>query len=503
MTTIAISSQGLYRQQAECIALFVEQDFEHADSIKQLADIYYPQLSAVIKKREFTGKASSVLVVAGASDTHVVDLMFVGIGAKGINGTIDIEQYRRAIGKLIRAVEGRKGTSIALQLPEAKLFGLTDKELAHETTVIAHMAMYHFDAYFTNPDSKHRKIETITLVTAGHDEAAIQKGVHQGNIIAKGINTCRHWIDLPPHRLTPIDLSDKARDIAQRHGLKFTAFHEQEVRAMGMGGLSAVSVGSDQDCQLVIMEYTGKPGAPTIGIVGKGITFDSGGLSLKPAASMETMKEDMSGAAAVITTMKIIAQLKLEINVVAFAPLSENLPSGKAIKPGDIVTFYNGKTAEIKNTDAEGRLILADALSYAVKNYKLDALVDLATLTGACAYALGPFFSGLMSQHDELSARIQQCASKTGDRVWPLPFHDDYKPAIKSAVADLCNIGSKQYMAGAITAGFFLQEFVGDVPWVHLDIAGTAFNVPDISYYRSENATGAGVRLLTELIMNW
>lgn len=502
MTNIAISSQGLQTHQAECLALFVEQDFAHDGAVKHLAESYYPQLAAVLKKHDFTGKAGSVFTVSGANNAAVVDLMFVGLGSKKA-GLIEIEQYRRALGKLIRTVEARKGTSLALQLPDAALFGVTDKELAQETTIIAHMAMYHFDAYFTSPDAKHKKIETITLVLDGHDEKAVQKGVHEGNIIAKGVNTCRHWIDLPPHRLTPIDLSDKARDIAQRYGLKITVFPEQEIRAMGMGGLAAVSAGSDQDCQLVVMEYTGKPGAPTLGIVGKGITFDSGGLSLKPAASMETMKEDMSGAAAVITTMKIIAQLKPAINVVALTPLSENLPSGKAIKPGDIVTFYNGKTAEIKNTDAEGRLILADALSYAVKHYKLDAMIDLATLTGACAYALGPFFSGLMTQHEDLSARIEQCARKTGDRVWPLPFHDDYKKAIRSSVADICNIGSKQYMAGAITAGFFLHEFVGDVPWAHLDIAGTAFNVPDISYYRSENATGVGVRLLTELIMNW
>ena len=236
--------------------------------------------------------------------------------------------------------------------------------------------------------------------------------------------------------------------------------------------------------------------------MGKGITFDSGGLSLKPPQYMETMKEDMSGAAAVIATMQAIAQLKPKVNVIGITPLSENLPSGKATMPGDVITFYNGKTAEVRNTDAEGRLVLADALSYAVKHYKLDALVDVATLTGACAYALGPFFTGLMSQHDKLTKRLQESADRSGDRVWPLPLHDDYKVAIKSAIADICNIGSKKYNAGAITAGFFLQNFVGDTPWVHLDIAGTAFDVPDVSYYRP-GATGVGVRLLIDLALNW
>jgi leucyl aminopeptidase len=198
--------------------------------------------------------------------------------------------------------------------------------------------------------------------------------------------------------------------------------------------------------------------------------------------------------------MQAIAELKPAINVIALTPLAENLPSDKAVKPGDIVRFYNGKTAEIKNTDAEGRLILADALSYAIKHYDLDALVDLATLTGACVYALGHFYSALLSQHDVFAAQVKQAAELAGDRVWALPFDNDFKAAIKSDVADMSNVGNRRYAAGTITAAFFLKNFVADVPWAHLDIAGTAFDVPDISYY-SSGATGAGTRLLIELAM--
>jgi leucyl aminopeptidase len=237
--------------------------------------------------------------------------------------------------------------------------------------------------------------------------------------------------------------------------------------------------------------------------VGKGITFDSGGLSIKPAVHMETMKEDMSGAAAVIATMDAIGALKPDVNVIGITPLSENLPSGKATKPGEIVRFYNGKTAEIKNTDAEGRLILADALSYAIEQYKPDMIIDIATLTGACAHALGPFYCGLMSDDDALVNTIQTASDRTGDRVWRLPLHNDYKPSIRSVVADICNIGSPKYSAGAITAALFLQNFVGDTPWAHLDIAGTAFDVPDIPYYRAHSATGFGVRLMIDIAMNW
>jgi leucyl aminopeptidase len=272
---------------------------------------------------------------------------------------------------------------------------------------------------------------------------------------------------------------------------------------MGMGGLAAVSKGSDVDCALIICEYKAeKKDAPTLCFVGKGITFDSGGLSLKPADYMETMKEDMSGAAAVISAIDSLAQLKPEVNIIVIAPTSENLPSGKATKPGDIVTFYNGKTAEIKNTDAEGRLILADALSYAVKQYKPDVIVDLATLTGACSRALGPFYSGLFSEHPALVERLHKAGNLCGERLWQLPMGDDYKKAITSTVADICNIGSKQIPAGASTAAHFLQNFVDDVAWAHLDIAGTAFDVPNISYY-GPGATGVGVRLLVALAMNW
>ncbi|HLB94070.1 MAG TPA: M17 family metallopeptidase, partial [Candidatus Babeliales bacterium] len=276
------------------------------------------------------------------------------------------------------------------------------------------------------------------------------------------------------------------------------------VKQMGMGGLAGVSAGAAADCKFVILEYkTSEPNAPTVAFVGKGIMFDSGGLSIKPALNMEQMKDDMSGAAAVISAMGVLADLKPKINIIGLAPLAENLPSGTATKPGDIVTFYNGKTAEVKNTDAEGRLVLADALSYAVKHYQPDAIIDLATLTGACAYSLGPFFSGLFSEHEELTAQVIKAANRSGDFVWRLPLTDDYKVAVKAKVADLCNIGAKQYQAGATTAACFLQHFVGNTPWVHLDIAGTAFGVPDLPYYRSESATGVGVRLLIELAMSW
>jgi len=270
-----------------------------------------------------------------------------------------------------------------------------------------------------------------------------------------------------------------------------------------MGGLAGIARGSSEEARFVILEYTAKSAnAPTIGFVGKGITFDSGGLSIKPAASMETMKEDMAGAASVIQTLAAIAQLKPDVNVVGFAAITENMPGCSALKPGDIVTFYNGKTAEVRNTDAEGRLVLADALSYATKHYKLDAIIDIATLTGACIYAVGPFNSALLSDNQELADRVKEAAHRCGDYVWQLPFNDDFKAAIRSDIADIQNIGDPRISAGTITAACFLREFSGDVPWVHLDIASSAFNVPNIAYF-GKGATGSSVRLMIDLATHW
>lgn len=502
MVTITVSNKKIHEQPAECIGVMLEQDTPFTPQLKALADTYYPGLEAVIKKREFTAALNTSLLIPATKGDKVVHLALIGVGKKNKKGILDIEQCRRALARVLRLAETHKCASVAISLPQASLFGVNEFELAKQTAIALNLAAYYFDEYITEKERKVRHLkEAFLVVEKGRDEDA---GLKEGALIADAVNTARHWIDSPPTALAPIHLASKARDIANEYGLKVTIFNEHEITQMGMGGLAGVSKGSDQDAQLVIMEYkTKKKDAQTICLVGKGITFDSGGLSLKPPANMETMKDDMSGAAAVISTMKALAQLKPDVNVIAITPLSENLPSGKATKPGDILTFYNGKTAEVLNTDAEGRLILADALAYAVKTYKLDAIIDIATLTGACSHALGPFFTGLMSQHEDLSKRIQDAADRTGDRVWPLPLDDDFKPAIKSPVADISNIGSQKYRAGAITAAFFLQHFVNDVPWAHLDIAGSSFEVPDIPYFRPEGATGAGVRLMIDLAMNW
>ncbi|MBN1549563.1 leucyl aminopeptidase [Candidatus Babeliales bacterium] len=498
MICLTLSSKTVTSANAHAYALCVYEGFSVTKDISATVHAKFPILAQAVKQKAFKGSAQTHCVVSALHNKKLIHIILVGMGKKrGLHCTL--ESYRRALGKLIRTAECYKLTSIALQIPEASCFKESYDDVIQHTATTLHMADYRFDRFTKDKPSKIKR--SITLCVGSY-VTQVKKALSVGEVIGEAVNNARMLIDTPPSDLTPAVLAKHAESIARQHNISCKVLSEEQIKKMGMGGLAAVSAGSEQDCKLIIMEYKVSAKAPTVALIGKGITFDSGGLSLKPANAMETMKEDMSGAAAVISAMQAIAQLQPKVNVVMVAPAAENLPSGAAAKPGDIITFYNGKTAEVRNTDAEGRLILADALSYAVKHYEPDFMIDLATLTGACQYALGPFFTGMFSKHDSAARRVEVAAHSSGDRVWRFPMDDDYLPAIQTPVADICNIGKPAYKAGATTAAFFLHAFVGTTPWVHLDIAGTAFDVPGMSYYRT-GATGAGVRLLIDLVMNW
>ncbi len=502
MLTFKRADQHILNQDADLYVGYCPLNSIPEYIIRDFSTLYVP-LADYIKKRNFIGAAGSQLTIAAVHKQKPVMLMLVGLGSEKKTATDRLENMRRATGSIIRTIEQIKATKAALCMPEHHWLGVNEFELTKELVATAMMAGYHFDQFITDPAHKLTQNCEIILCAPAllHDQMAV--GIEFGQRIGHAVNQARQWCDLPADILTPTILADHAARIAKVHNLKATIYDEATVKKMGMGGLAGVSAGSAQECRFVALEYkTEHKDAPTIVLTGKGVTFDSGGISIKPASRMDEMKDDMAGAAAVISTMEAIAHLKPGVNVIGITPIAENMPSGTAIKPGDIITFYNGKTAEVKNTDAEGRLILADALSYAVKHYKPDALVNIATLTGSCAAALGPFFAGMMSTHDDLVEKLTHASQRSGDRLWRLPFHDDYKKAIRSSVADICNIGNETYRAGAITAGFFLQNFVEETPWVHLDVAGTSFNVPDMSYYRP-GATGFGVRLFIDFLMHF
>jgi leucyl aminopeptidase len=356
------------------------------------------------------------------------------------------------------------------------------------------LASYRFDR-FQSADPERpapARLGSLTLLApealAGAAEAA--------RVCAEAQNRARDLQSLPSNVATPSFLGRHAREIASAHAAVSTeVLGREEIAAKGMGGLVSVSQGSAEEPKLIVMRYAGGGSGPTLGLVGKGVTFDTGGISLKPSASMEEMKMDMSGAAAVLEAVAAIAELGLAVDLIAVVPATENMPSGTAIKPGDVITQYGGVTVEVNNTDAEGRLILADALAYAVE-LGAERIVDLATLTGAVLIALGSTYAAVISNDDELAGAVEEAGRTTGELVWRLPLHPEYKALFRGKVADLANASAKR-KAGTIYAGSFLEEFVGETPWAHVDIAGTAWDVGRA--YTGDDASGFGVRLLVEL----
>lgn len=338
----------------------------------------------------------------------------------------------------------------------------------------------------------------VLLLGAGGDEAAA--GVRRGQIIARATAFARDLANGPGNEVTPAFLGQTALELGERLGLKTMVLDKPQLIEQGFGGILAVGQGSANEPRFIVMEYGSADQGPTICLVGKGITFDTGGISIKPAEKMDEMKMDMSGAAAVFGAMQAVAELQLPLHVVGIVCAAENMPGSTAYRPGDIIRTLSGKTVEVLNTDAEGRIVLADGLFYA-QRYQPAAIVDLATLTGAIMVALGPHAIGLMGNNQELANRLIAAGEATAERVWQLPLWDEYREAMKSEIADLKNTGGRY--GGAITAAGFLAAFVGDYPWAHLDIAGTAWVEKPNRAYQSRGATGVGVRLLVELLQGY
>jgi leucyl aminopeptidase len=364
------------------------------------------------------------------------------------------------------------------------------------------LAAYKFTTY--KGEAKPARLERVTLV--GDDPAALAAGVARGARIAEAVSMARDLVNEPAGAMTPRRLAEVARELGDRHGLSVTVLDELAIASEGLGGLAGVAQGSEEPPRLIEVVYqpsSRPPGAgdgslATIALVGKGITFDSGGLSIKTADGMMTMKTDMSGAAAVLATIAAVADLGAAVKVIAVVPATENMPGGRAVKPGDVLKIRNGKTIEVLNTDAEGRLVLADGLSLAAEANP-DAIVDVATLTGACVVALGRQIAGLMGNNEDLVGQVRAASDRSGEPVWPLPLPEEYRKGIESEVADMKNISTPAGAGGALTAGLILSEFVAGTPWAHLDIAGPARSDSDEGY-TPKGATGFGVRTLIELV---
>jgi leucyl aminopeptidase len=400
------------------------------------------------------------------------------------------ERARVAAALAARSAASIDASSLALRGPDS------DGPAAVAGAMVegAILASYRFDRFKSTGDDDgedSKGLEELTVIADG----GLAETVEAARVGAEAENFARELQDLPSNVVTPSYLAGRANAIAEEHdSVTCEVLGREQMKEKGMGGLVAVSQGTAEEPQLIVLRYRGR-GGETLGLVGKGVTFDSGGISIKPAAAMHEMKMDMSGAAAVLETVSALAKLDLPIDVLAVIPSTENMPSGTAVKPGDIITQLNGKTVEVNNTDAEGRLILADALAYAVE-LGADRIVDLATLTGAVLIALGSTYSALISNDDQLAAEVEAAATRTGELAWRLPLHPEYKDLTKGTAADLTNASAKR-KAGTIYAGSFLEEFVDGKPWVHLDIAGTAWDVG--REYVGKGPTGYGVRLLIDL----
>lgn len=452
-------------------------------------------IAELIAAGEIKGKLGENTLIHALGRIPAKRVIVAGLGKQS---ELTLDRIRRATAEACRYARGRGLKRVASIVHGAGAGGIEADSAAQAITEGAILGLYTFRRHITRePDNG--PVDELLIVERDEGRLAqLEKGRSTGEAIAGAVNFARDMINEPANFMTPADMAEAAGRAAADYGLHCSVLEREQMREMGMGALLGVAQGSSQPPKFIILEYRGSDVADKpMALVGKGITFDSGGISLKPGENMGEMKGDMAGGATVMAVLRVLGQLRPKINVTGLIPATENLPSGTALKPGDVLRAVNGKTVEIVSTDAEGRLILADALSYAAK-LGLSPMVDVATLTGACRVALGDVTTGAFANNEDLVKKVIAAAYEAGERLWQMPMYEEYKEQYKSEVADIKNSGGRY--GGAITAAQFLGEFVGDGPWVHLDIAGTSFTGKDKGYL-VKGATGVMVRTLTNLVL--
>ncbi|GAM11220.1 putative cytosol aminopeptidase [Geobacter sp. OR-1] len=466
------------------------EDVDGTDLLERLDRGLNGVLSFLRQQKEFSGELNKVKELNTLGQMPAERVVLVGLGKRR---ELTAERVRQSAGTASRTLNQLGVSSCLATLPQIE----GGDRFAGAVVEGMMLGSYRFDVYRTEPKERACLAELNLAAETKREAKAMALASSESRIICDAVRMARDLVSHPGNHATPAFLAEQALAIAARQGFACHVLDAKEIENLGMNGLLFVGKGSAQPPRFIIMEYHGRrqDGKPVV-IVGKGITFDSGGISLKPREGMERMKDDMSGAAAVFGVMKAAAALKIPVNLVGLVPAAENMPDGGAYKPGDVVRTMSGKTVEINNTDAEGRMVLCDALHYA-QRYRPSALIDLATLTGACLVALGTEASGLMGNDDGLKRALKKAGEATGERVWELPLWDEYGEAMKSDIADLKNAGGPH--AGTVTAAWFLRQFVGKAKWAHLDIAGTAWEEKGRNYL-PKGATGVGVRLLVDYL---
>jgi leucyl aminopeptidase len=502
---VSVDNRSLGRRSFDWVAILLFEGRGQAaprlsDAATELDQQLGGCLRAALESGGFRGRKGEALPIfpAGAGRRKTVARRILLVGG-GSASKIGAEALREAAGLAVRSTTSRGAKRIALLTP-----GLRRGKREQFAQAIAEglvLGGYRFDGHRGTDPNAPSSLRSVNLVIpAGEPLREIRSAVAAGVVIAESQNVARDLSNEPANTLPPAALARGAQRVARQTGLRCQVMGVPQLTTLKMGGILAVGGGSSRPPRLIVMEYnrppknaSGRARRPTVCLIGKGITFDSGGISIKPSAAMDEMKHDMSGAAAVVGAMRACALLKLRLHVVGVIAAAENLPSSTAYRPGDVITTYSGKTVEILNTDAEGRVVLADALHFANARFAPDAMVDLATLTGACQIALGPWASGLFANDENLAEEIRAAGEQSSEIAWPMPLLKEHRQAMKSQIADLKNTGGRG--GSASTAAGFLQEFVGDTPWVHLDIAGTAWGAK-ASPTQAPGATGVGVRML-------
>ncbi len=457
-------------------------------------------LSAAWERREIRGKRKE------ATTFHRPDgkgrLLVVGLGPRT---QVDVETVRNAAAESVRALKGRGARTLGF-----KLSSFTNERIPAETAVRAlvdgaGLGGYEFLRYKTSHEGKVEEVTVFLGDEAAREEAPLRKALEQEETLIESVLWTRDIANVPADTATPEWLAEQARGLSKESGVKVTVFDEKKLAEMNCGGILGVGSGSSHPPRLIILEYAGGArSGKTVAVVGKGITFDSGGISLKPAEGMSNMKFDKSGACAVLGVVRAAAALKVPPRVIGVMACAENLPGPSSYRPGDVLRTHTGKTIEVLNTDAEGRVVLSDALGYVIEKYHPDQVIDLATLTGACVIALGPDIAGLMSNDEALAQSLLDASHQTGEAVWRLPVTDTHREMVKSEVGDVRN-STEIRSGGALTAAAFLENFVGSTSWAHLDIAGPGYNEPPtarfVPSYFNRGATAFGVRLVTRYLM--
>ena len=504
MIKTTIKAEQLLTHKTECLILFCPEGKKPSGKSAELDAKLKGIIGVSFKNKRFEGKLNQTLLLNVPKPMRTDCLLLVGVGKAE---EMTAEKLRQAAGTAARYAEKSNLKAISFYIPadnSAKNIydGIAKSGDSFAQTVVEGglLSLYHFDDYKKSEKEKPNRInQVILLIDVKSRVSSIRFAVSRGRKLAEAVCASRDLISHPSNTATPSYLADKAREFSKSSGMTCKVLTPRDMGRLEMGALLGVAKGSQEPPAFIILEHHGgAKNDPPVVIVGKGITFDTGGISLKPPAKMDEMKMDMSGGSVALGTLSAAAALKIPLNIVGLVPASENMPSGTAIKPGDILKSMSGKTIEVLNTDAEGRLVLADALTYAAR-YKPKAVIDLATLTGAVIVALGHQAAAVLGNNDELTAHLQQCGEVTGERLWPLPLWPEHEKAVKSDIADLKNIASPGVGAGTITGGAFLKAFIGEYPWCHLDIAGTSWSGEE-KPYTPKGASGFGVRLLIRFL---